>query len=94
MKDTLLKTALLPYYNNSESLYNRRVTIVGDSGERSLRFFTQAAKKGNVLAIAFQDEAQPDYHLPNFNKTPEGHYKHDLNKLKSTSTIGLNLSCE
>lgn len=84
MKDTILKTALLPYYNNNESLYNQRVTIVSSSGERTLRFFTEAASKDNVLAIAFQDEAQPAYHLPNFNKKPEDHYLDDIKKLKSS----------
>ena len=84
MKNTLLKTALLPYYNNDEDLYNRRVTIVSSSGERTLRFFEEAAKKDNVLAIAFQDEAQPAYHLPNFNKKPEDHYLNDLGKLKAS----------
>lgn len=82
MKDTLLKTALLPYYNNDEELYNRRVTIISSAGERTLKFFEEAAKKDNVLAIAFQDEAQPAYHLPNFNKRPEDFYLDDLNNLK------------
>ena len=83
MKETLLKDALLPYYNNDESLYNKRVTIISDSGERSLQFFTKASNKDNVLALAFQDEASPDYHLPNFNKKPQDAYSADLNKLKS-----------
>lgn len=83
MKDTLLKKALLPYYNNDESLYNKRVTILDDAGERTLQFFTEAAKKDNVLAIAFQDEAAPDYHLPTFNKVPQGIYTYDLNRLKA-----------
>ena len=84
MKNTLLKRALLPYYNNDEDLYNRRVTIVSSSGERTLRFFNEAVKKDNVLAIAFQDEAQPAYHLPNFNKKPEDHYLDDIQKLKAS----------
>ena len=83
MKDTLLKRALLPYYNNDEDLYNRRVTIVDGSGERTLRFFSDAAEKDNVLAIVFQDEAQPSYHLPNFNRFPEDHYLDDLKALKT-----------
>jgi hypothetical protein len=83
MKDTLLKEALLPYYNNDESLYNNRVSIISDSGERTLKFFAKAAEKENVLAVAFQDEAQPCYHLPNFNKKPEGDYLDDLKALKS-----------
>lgn len=84
MKDTLLKERLLPYYNNDEDLYNRRVTIIDSSGERSLDFFNQAAEIDNVLAIAFQDEAQPVYHLPNFNKQPESMYLDDLVKLKNS----------
>ena len=84
MKDTMLKEALLPYYDNDVSLYNRRVTIVDGSGERTLKFFTQAAQKDNVLAVVFQDEAQPDYHLPNFNKKPEDRYSDDLEKLKAS----------
>jgi hypothetical protein len=84
MKNSLLKTALLPYYNNDESLYNRRVTIVDGSGERTLKFFAEAAKKDNVLAVVFQDEAQPAYHLPNFNKKPEDHYLDDLGNLKAS----------
>ena len=83
MKDTLLKEALLPYYNNDENLYNKRVSIIDDAGERSLQFFKQATKKDNVLAIAFQDEAAPDYHLPNFNKKPQDAYSHDLSGLKN-----------
>lgn len=84
MKDTLLKDALLPYYNNDESLYSKRVTIVDSSGERTLRFFKEAASKPNVLAVAFQDEASPDYHLPTFNKVPQSHYSKDLSSLKSS----------
>ena len=82
MKDSILKDALLPYYNNDPDLYDRRVTIIDTSGERTLRFFAEAAKKDNVLAVAFQDEAQPAYHLPNFNRKPEDHYLTDLGALK------------
>jgi hypothetical protein len=82
MKDTLLKEALLPYYKNDEGLYNKRVLVVEGEGERTLKFFAQAAKKENVLALVFQDEAQPDYHLPNFNKKPEDNYMDDLKKLR------------
>lgn len=83
MKSTLLKEALLPYYGNNEELYNRRVTIVDGNGERTLQFFTEASKKDNVLAVVFQDEAQPAYHLPTFNKKPQDHYSKDLRNLKS-----------
>jgi hypothetical protein len=82
MKDTLLKNALLPYYKNDEDLYNRRVLVVDGEGERTLKFFADAAKKENVLALVFQDEAQPAYHLPNFNRKPEDHYMDDLKDLR------------
>jgi hypothetical protein len=82
MKETLLKNALLPYYKNDEDLYNRRVLVVDGEGERTLKFFTDAAKKENVLALVFQDEAQPAYHLPNFNRKPEDHYMNDLEELR------------
>ena len=82
MKDTLLKNALLPYYKNDEALYNNRVLVVDGEGERTLKFFADAAKKENVLALVFQDEAQPAYHLPNFNRKPEDHYMDDLKDLK------------
>ena len=84
MKDSLLKDALLPYYNNDEGLYNRRVSIVDSSGERTLQFFNEATSKDNVLAVVFQDEAQPAYHMPNFNRKPEKRYLDDLNTLKSS----------
>lgn len=83
MKDTLLKERLLPYYLNDESLYKKRVLIVDGQGERTLKFFAQAAKKENVLALVFQDEAQPDYHLPNFNRKPEDNYMDDLKSLRN-----------
>ncbi|MBU61868.1 MAG: hypothetical protein CMI26_05135 [Opitutae bacterium] len=93
MRDGMMKEALLPYYMNDESLYNRRVQVVGtkdigtpgiaDDGERSLEFFAAAAKKENVLALAFQDEGAPSYHLPTFNKNPEKHYLKDLGVLRN-----------
>lgn len=82
MKDTILKERLLSYYKNDESLYQNRVSIVDGAGERTLQFFAQAAKKENVLALVFQDEAQPDYHLPSFNKKPAGNYLVDLKSLQ------------
>jgi hypothetical protein len=84
MRETILKDALLPYYNNDESLYNKRVTIVDGNGERTLQFYALAAEKDNVLAIAFQDEASPAYHLPTFNKKPQNHYSDDLASLKES----------
>ena len=79
-----LKAALLPYYNNDENLYKRRVTIVDDQGERTLNFFKHAAKKDNVLALVFQDEAGPEYHEPIKNTAPQNNYIQDLSDLKKS----------
>jgi len=83
MRTTLMKDALLPYYMNDEALYEKRVLIVDGKGERTLRFFADAAKKENVLALVFQDEAAPDYHLPTFTKSPEDNYLDDLGALRN-----------
>jgi|SaaInl7_100m_RNA_FD_contig_31_2598889_length_2573_multi_8_in_0_out_0_2 hypothetical protein len=83
MRNTIMKSALLPYYLNDEDLYNKRVQVVDGNGERTLQFYTQATKKDNVLAFVFQDEAQPIYHLPNFNKKPEKKYVEDIKALKN-----------
>jgi hypothetical protein len=92
VRDGLLKKELLPYYLNNEKLYNSRVKVYGtkdlgtpaimEDGERSLEFFAFAAKEQHVLAIAFQDEAAPAYHLPTFNKEPQTKYLNDLAQLR------------
>jgi hypothetical protein len=56
---------------------------VEGNGERTLQFFKTATEKDNVLALVFQDEAAPDYHLPTFNKIPQNKYEEDLHELKS-----------
>ena len=84
MKDTILKERLLSYYRNDELLYQNRVSIVDGEGERTLKFFAQAAKKENVLALVFQDEAAPAYHVPSFNKKPTDNYLVDLKSLQKT----------
>ena len=82
MLNGVMKDALLPYYLNDENLYKRRVTIVDDQGERTLKFFTQAAKKDNVLAFVFQDEAGPEYHEPIKNTKVMNNYTEDLKQLR------------
>ncbi len=83
MRATIMKKALLPYYRNDEGLYDRRVQVVAGKGERTLPFFTEAAKEDNVLAFVFQDEAAPVYHKPTFTKEPEEKYVKDINGLKT-----------
>ena len=61
---------------------SRMVIKFGGTSVADIQRIKDAAKKDNVLAFVFQDEAQPIYHMPNFNKEPEEKYIEDLNGLK------------
>ena len=71
LRDHYLKAAILPFYNNDESLYNSRVTIknypvVGSlpDSERFLRVLTQnevSPSSTSVINICIQDEAGGEY---------------------------------
>jgi len=71
MRDTILKDALLPFYNNDESLYNSRVSVISYSQERTLDMLNiqNNTPVGNVVSLVFQDEAQPTYHGITFTDT-------------------------
>lgn len=64
MRDTLLKSALLPVYNYDEALYDSNVTIISDATERTLDMLNIGGDtpEGNVIVMIFQDEANPIYH--------------------------------
>jgi hypothetical protein len=65
-----IKTAILPFYNNNEAVYNNRVTIKnfpgsGNDGERFLRALAQnpgSSTATKVINICIQDEAGPVYY--------------------------------
>jgi hypothetical protein len=61
MKDTLLKDALLPLYDNDDNLYSSRVTIISQSNERTLDMLNINGNtpQGNVISLVFQDESSP-----------------------------------
>lgn len=64
MRDTLLKDALLPFYNNNESLYDEKVTVTSWDSERTwTRLSIEPSDLENgIIHLVFQDEAQPSYH--------------------------------
>lgn len=64
MRDTLLKDALLPIYNNDSDLYDEKVTVISNDTERTLRFLNMEGDtpEGNVIVLVFQDESEPSYH--------------------------------
>jgi hypothetical protein len=59
MRDTLLKDALLPYYNNDESLYNSKVKVISQANERTLDMLNVNgdSPSGKIISLVFQDEA-------------------------------------
>lgn len=75
MRDTILKTALLPYFNNDEQLYQKRVQVKFFSGyvvpsgdpfrsptERTLLMLSAPKTSSNitrVINLVFQDESSP-----------------------------------
>ncbi len=64
MRDTLLKDALLPLYDN-ETEYNNKVQVIQDAGERMLDmldFKGAAPPVGNQIVLVFMDESNPIYH--------------------------------
>ncbi len=65
MRNQLLKDALLPLYENDSDAYDENVTIIDNwSDERTFRVLNLdgATPEGNVIALAFQDEAATNYH--------------------------------
>ena len=70
MRDTLLKDALLPFYNNDPDLYDQRVVIIEQSNERTMDMLNGngAFPPGstNLVSLVFQDEASTIY-MPSQN---------------------------
>jgi len=65
MRNTLLKNALLSFYDNNETEYNNRVNVISYGGERTfgmLNLFNSYPADGNVVVLVFQDEASSVYH--------------------------------
>jgi hypothetical protein len=89
MRDTLLKDALLPYYNNDEALYNSKVNVYQEPNERGLQMLNimgQTPTSGKIIALVFQDEAEPVYHDPQYwsiNDARKTGFNDDLAILRS-----------
>jgi hypothetical protein len=96
MRDTTLRTCLLPYYNNNVTTYNANVTVKGfstkpNSTERTfvvLNTTGSTTSKTKVINLVFQDEAQTAYHpnastfSPDTTRTTT--YNTDMNALRTT----------
>ncbi|WP_037319449.1 hypothetical protein [Salegentibacter sp. Hel_I_6] len=92
MRDTILKDALLPLYENDEAAYNEKVTVISNSSERTfqyLNFTNNQPPEGNVISLVFQDEAhnQGNYHglggQWTINDPRTNNYNTDLSQFRS-----------
>lgn len=87
MRDTLLKEALLPFYENDEALYDSRVVVISQGDERTIDMLNinGATPVGNVVSLVFQDEANPTYHTTPFVSTDAitANYSTDINTFRS-----------
>ncbi|WP_373056189.1 hypothetical protein [Zunongwangia sp. H14] len=89
MRSTLLKQTLLPLYGNDEDLYESQVRVISNPLERTLYFLNIEGNTpdGNVIVLAFQDEAEFIYHdgSPAWNSstTRTSTYESDIAILRS-----------
>jgi hypothetical protein len=83
MRDTILKDALLPYYNNDEALYNSKVEVISQANERTLDMLNinGASPSGKIISLVFQDEANSK---SNYNQAYTGDTGWTINSTRST----------
>lgn len=88
MRNTLLKTALLPFYNGDSLLYDSKVRVISDSSERTFRMLNnrEAPISNPILIMVFQDEANNEsaYHSSTAIVPRRPNFELDLSLLKST----------
>jgi len=88
MRSTLLKDALLPFFNDDGDLYDERVQIVSPFDERFLDWYNLGPvtppSEGNIVALVFQDEAQSVYHGIPFSGIPTSAWNSDMSALRTT----------
>lgn len=91
MRDNNLKETLLPFYNDDETLYNQKVSVIltgVDDGERCfarLNEFSGDINNHSVINMMFINEAHPDYHgntLPFDTTNRTGQYSSDITDLR------------
>ncbi|GEM_PF-5816052 len=81
MRTTLLKDALIGFYDGDEAAYNEKVQVVSYSVERTLQaldYLGAVTPEGNVVVLVFQDEAQSIYHGSPFNGSRTSAYDSDV----------------
>ena len=96
MKDTVLKTCLLPFYKNDEDLYNNGVRVlymstIGVERTYKAAYWDTTADNDpgdpttNIINLIFQDEARPAYTSSSWtiNSTPSSAFVEDMSNLNT-----------
>lgn len=89
MRDTLLKDALLPYYDNNETTYNERVKVISDASERTLYTLDiqgVTPTDGKIISLVFQDEADSPYGVTSswtYNNARTAQFDSDMSALRT-----------
>lgn len=85
-KENTIKNALLPFYDNDESIYNQNVTIVSDPSERVWNQMATPATNQNttqLITLVFSDENSPYQSPGNWASTRTSTYNTDMAALRS-----------
>lgn len=86
MRNTLLKTVLLPFYGMDEALYDAKVKVISDGSERTLRFLNNRNNgfPNPALVMVFQDEANSAYTSSSSILPVKANFSLDMTDLRSS----------
>lgn len=86
MRNTLLKNALLPFYNGDSVLYDSKVRVISEHNERTFFMLNNrgVAITAPTLIMVFQDEANPIYHTSVDISPRTTQFNTDMTNLRST----------
>jgi hypothetical protein len=86
MRNTLLKAALLPFYNGNSTLYDEKVRIISDPSERTFHLLNNrnVAIVKPTLIMVFQDESNPSYHSASSISPRTATFDSDITALRNT----------
>lgn len=86
MRNTLLKNALLPFYNGDSVLYDSKVRVISEGSERTFHMLNNrgTAITAPTLLMIFQDEANSVYHTSSAISPRTAQFNTDIAALRST----------
>lgn len=86
MRNEKLKEAILPFYDNNETIYNQNVTITNIGNERvfdQMRTMGSSANVTQVINLVFSDENSPYGAVGSYPTNRTSQYDTDMSNLRS-----------